>query len=196
MPRSAAESADLHRAARERAHRLAGGLSAQALAWRPASGVWSIADGLEHLHRTAEGFLPELDAAIARGHAKGRRGGVPARYGLAARKMIEGMEGTATALRTSASLDPARTPVASGGGATSGAASGVEGLAHLDADTQRYAALCGRAEGLDLGRVKARYPFAPLLRLPLGAVLEITGLHALRHVGQMERVAEAPGFPR
>lgn len=178
--------AEVHQTSRTEAHRVAGSLSDAQFNWKPTPATWSVAEGLVHLNRVADAYLPSLEAAVER--AKYRAPG-PFAYGFLATKMIEGVQPGGPALRTGSSLDPSE------GGARSAFERDAV-LATFDAYVQQYVAVCQRAAGIDLARVKVRYPFMRLLRLPLGAFLQITGLHALRHIAQAERVTQRPGFPK
>lgn len=177
--------ADAHRQSRAGAHAVAGGLSDDQFNWKPGPASWSVAECLAHLNVVAEAYLPRLESAVADG---ARRGAGPFEYGFVARKVREGAQPGGPALKTGRALDP------STGGARS-ALDKAATLAAFDGHVARYVDVCERSAGLDLARIKVRYPFMRLLRLPLGAFLDVTGLHALRHVRQAERVVEAPAFP-
>ena len=177
--------ADAHRQSQTRAHRLADSLAPDSFNWTPGPDSWSVAECLAHLNVVAKAYLPRLEAAVADGAP---RAAGPFEYGFMARKMRGAVVPGGPALRTGAALDP------SDGGARS-ELDKAETLAAFDDHVGRYVAVCEQAEGLDLVRIKVRYPFMRLLRLPLGAFLDITGLHALRHIGQAERVVDHPSFP-
>ncbi len=186
MPSQALHYAAAHHRSRDEAHAVANGLSSEAFAWRPAPGAWSIGECLAHLNAVAEAYLPPLDAAVARGHERGRTAEGPFAYGWLADKLRAGVAPGGPALTTGRALDPSRSVEPLAKAAVVGA---------FDDLSARLAAVCERADGLDLAGVKVRYPFMRLLRLPLGAFLDITGQHALRHTAQARRVASAPGFP-
>ena len=184
--------ADLHRRAQGHVHDVADGLDDHAFDGSPGDGSWSVGACVEHLSRTAEGWLTEVEPAVALALERGGpRAGGPFDYGFVARRAREAMGPGGPALRTPRPLDPA----AGGGGALDPAAT----LARFDALFERLVAGCERADGLDLARVRVRYPFrgalGRLVRLPLGAALEFSGLHALRHAEQAERVARRPDVP-
>lgn len=174
-----------YRQSSEEMHRLADPLSGEEFNWKPDAESWSIGECTEHLNLVAEVYLPRLEAAT--GKDKPRAEG-PFTYGFIARKMIEGMRPDGPALSTSRALNPST-------GSARSEIDKTQALRTFDECTERYIAICERAEGLDLARIKVRYPFFWLLRLPLGATIEITGLHALRHVRQAVRVSEKPDFP-
>ena len=183
--------ADLHRRAQDRVHAVADGLDAPAFNASPGGGAWSVGACAEHLSRTAEGWLAEVDPAVERALERGgpRQSG-PFEYGFVVRRARGAMGPGGPALRTPRPLDPA-----AGGAALDPAAT----LARFDALAGRLVAACERADGLDLARVRVPYPFrgalGRLVRLPLGAALEFSGLHALRHAEQAEHVAASLGLP-
>jgi hypothetical protein len=181
-----AEYADLHRRSRDEAFQVAEGLDDAQFNWKPSGESWSVAECLQHLNVVAEAYLPVLEKAVA--DSRHRANG-PFEYGFVARKMIEGVRPGGPALKTGVKLNP------SDGGARSSLSRGSV-LGAFEEHVARYVAACERADGLDLARTKLRYPFMRLLRLPLGAVLQITGLHALRHTEQAEHVTQRESFPR
>ena len=177
--------ADAHRQSQAEVYAVAGGLSDEQANWKPDPGSWSVAECLAHLNVVADAYLPRLEAAAAEG---ARRGEGPFEYGFLARKMRWAAVPGGPALKTGRALDPSD-------GAARSSLDPAAVLAAFDAHVARYVAVCERSAGLDLARIKVRYPFMRLLRLPLGTFLDVTGLHALRHVRQARRVTEAPGFP-
>lgn len=181
----AAMCANLHRESQVVVHRITDGLSDHQFNWRPEPSAWSVAQCIVHLNLVADAYLPRFEAAIINGAPRAHG---PFTWGFVARKMIDGVRPGGPKVRTGAALDPGHAPSASAfdRGAT---------LEQFDALVRRYVAVCERAEGLDLERIKVRYPFLPLLRLPFGAFLEITGQHALRHARQAEQVTQERGFP-
>ena len=184
----ALDHADAHRAALARVHAVADGLSDATFNESPGGGAWSVGACVEHLNRTAAGWLAEFEPAVADG---ARRGEGPFEYGFLSRKMRGAVEPGGQALTTGRALDPSAEP---GGRALDRTAT----LATFDALLGRTVAVCDRVDGLDLARIRVRYPFGGrfgrLLRLPLGAALEFSGLHALRHAGQAERASPAVGL--
>lgn len=177
--------ADAYRQSQSEIHDLTDRLTDHPFNWKPDEKSWSIGECLVHLNLVADAYLPRLEAAVRKN--KPRDEG-PFTYGFVARKMIDGMRPGASTLSASRSLNPSE----------GGARSTVEKASTLrafDTYTDRYVAVCERADGLNLAKIKIRYPFFWLLRLPLGATLEITGLHALRHARQAMGVREKPDFP-
>ena len=179
--------ADDHRTSRQALHDLADPLSDAQFNWKPRPAAWSVAECVTHLNLVAREHLAPLEAAVADGAPRGTG---PFRYGFVARKLMDAIapDGPDVRTTTHAHLDPST-------GAARSHLDKAETLAAFDSYVDRYVAVCERADGLDLARVKVRYPFMRLLRLPLGAFLTITGGHALRHVEQARRVATADAFP-
>ncbi len=182
--------ADAYRQQQSEMHDLADALTENPFNWKLDEESWSISECLAHLNLVAEAYLPRLEAAVRtdRPQNGAPRNEEPFTYGFAARKMIDGMRPGASSLSTSRSLDPSE-------GGTRSSVEKAQALSAFDDYTERYVAVGERADGLNLAKVKIRYPFFWLLRLPLGATLEITGLHALRHVRQAVAVSETPGLP-
>ena len=177
--------AETHRQSQTEAHAVAVELSELQFNWKPGPAVWSVGECLAHLNIVADAYLPRLEAAIA---GDARRGEGPFEHGFVARKMRGAVVPGGPALKTGRTLNPS-----DGRARSSLERTGV--LASFDARVSRYVAVCEGSAGLDLAQIKVRYPFMRLLRLPLGAFLDTTGLHALRHVQQARRVVDAPGFP-
>jgi hypothetical protein len=177
--------ADAYRQSQSKVHDVTDDLSDDLFNWKPDEESWSVGECVAHLNIVAEAYLPKLEAAVRSG---GPRNDGPFTYGFVARKMIEGMRPGASSLSTSRSLNPSE-------GGTRSNIDKDQALRVFDNYTERYVAVCNTAEGLDLAKIKIRYPFFWLLRLPLGATLEITGLHARRHARQALQVSEHPDFP-
>lgn len=174
-----------------RAHRLADTLSDDAFNWKPAPKRWSVGECLVHLNTIAGRELPHFVAAAEAAEAAGRRAQGPFRYGLFSRLFIQSVTPGSRPLPTLPAMKPPPTPVPTRSNLDRDAV-----LAAMDASTEGFVMLIDRSDGLDLAGVKVASPFLPFVSMPLGAHLEALGQHALRHVGQAERVAAMPGFPR
>jgi hypothetical protein len=177
--------ADAFRQSQSEVLRLTHSLTDDQFNWKPDDTAWSIGECIAHLNLVAEAYLPRLEAAASRNKPTAEGSFT---YGFIARKMIDAMEPSGPAIPTSRSLDPSK----------GGSRSELDKTRTLEAFseyTERYISVCKEAEGLDLAKIKVRYPFFRLLRLPLGAFLQITGSHALRHVRQATNVSKQSGFP-
>lgn len=178
--------ADTFAEAHRRLHALAGGVGDDEFNRKPSATAWSAGECVVHLNKTAKAYLPVLEAALG---PDAPRGDGPFAWGWAARRFVEAVRPGSRPIPTFGGMKPPR---------PAGLRSDVDrarAVARFDADAARWLALCERAEGADLGRVRVRSPFFPLLKLPAGAFLEAMGLHALRHVGQAERAVGRPSPP-
>ena len=175
-----------YREAQAHAHRVADGLSDEQFNWKPSAKEWSVGECLVHLNTMGKGYLPVLEDALAR---DAPRATGPFRYGFVSRRFIEAVRPGSRPMPTAGAMKP---PKASGGRSEIDKA---RALASFDGYTDRFVEACHRADGLDIASIKVASPFLRIMRLPLGAFLEALGLHAMRHVGQAERVTARPGFP-
>ena len=71
---------------------LTDGLSETGLRWRPTAGAWSILHCLEHVNRTTEMYLPNIDAAIERGRRRKTIGGKSSGGTLLGSWLIQSLE--------------------------------------------------------------------------------------------------------
>ena len=172
--------ADTFAESRERLHALVGGVDDEAFNLKPSAKGWSAGECVVHLNKMAKAYLSAMEPLLG---PDAPRGAGPFEWGWLSRRFIEGVRPGSRPLPTGGGMKPP--PV-------QGLRSAVDrerAVARFDADTDRWLALCERADGVDLARVKMRSPFLPIVRLPVGAFLEGMGLHAVRHVGQAERAA-------
>jgi hypothetical protein len=163
---------------------LTGDLRTHQLAWRPAPERWSIAQCLTHLTRTADLYLLEIDAAIARGRemdvSRRRRSREP----LFTRFILRVVEPPVRLrVRAPRAFLPPPDPDLAGA------------LPGFLASQERVIERMRRAEGLDLFGLRLRSPAIPLIRLSLRQAFAILGAHARRHMDQVRRVREDPAFP-
>jgi hypothetical protein len=173
-------------AVRDRANRLAAGLSHTQFNWRPAPEKWSIAECFAHLNVTGEGVVKQIRSSIADARRRGLVGSGPFAYGWFARWFERSQEppvkkrfSTPSVMRPDRRQDY-----------------------DVDAVMDRFRALLSEwreclslAEGLDLSRVKAPSMATRLLRFPLGATFRIHTAHERRHLWQAQQVRNGPGFP-
>ena len=171
--------------ARARLHALADPLSDRTFNWKPSPKAWSVGECIVHLNTIGGAYAPALRAAVERAPA----GEGPFRYGFVSRRFIEAVRPGSRPLPTAGAMKP---PPADG---VRSAIDKASALTSLDRTTDALVAIVDAAAGRDLAAVRVPSPFLNLLRLPVGAFVEALSLHALRHTGQAERVAAAPGFP-
>lgn len=172
--------------ARARAAALQHGLDGAQGSWRPSPRHWSIADCLDHLHRSGNQFLPRIEQAIRDGTIQGMRGRGPFRHGAIGNLMVR--------MAGDAELPPRRRFRAPAFARPSGDVPLAEAYPAFIALQDRLAAAVNEAEGLDLARVKAAAP-VPLLRFSLGQWFAMLTGHQLRHLWQAEQVRVHPLFP-
>jgi hypothetical protein len=171
------------------AESLAAGLSHPQFNWRPDPASWSIGQCLSHLNLVNSQDLAPLSAAIAGGKSRQLTGDGPFTYGFLTRKFVASMEPPAkrkfkapkTYLPPEVS-DPQTT------------------LAEFRRISKELRILAQSAAGLHLARVKTIVPALPsllraLVKMPLGARLEVITVHDRRHLWQAEAVRNHREFP-
>ncbi|HIG73139.1 MAG TPA: DinB family protein [Bacteroidetes bacterium] len=177
--------ADQYRQSQEEAHRVVAGLTPAQFNWKPSPSEWSVGECLEHLNVIARSYVPAFERAAS---AEAPRGSGPYSYGMLAKLFIRSVRPGSRPLPTAPAMNPSEKGMAS-------TLDPQRVLVEFDAMTERYVSACAQMEGLDYSAVKVRSPFLALLRLPLGAMVDAMGLHALRHVQQAQRVTQREGFP-
>lgn len=173
-------------ASRERAPRVAGGLTAAQLNWRPAPERWGVGHCLEHMITSHEAMAPQMKEKIAAARAS-QPGGhhEPWKSSFMGRFLIRSINPATGArkVRTQKVFYP-REPAR------------VDALdiflRTLD-DLERMILQC---DGLDVGKVRIVSPALRLIRYNLGDALAILAFHSVRHLNQAEGVKAEPGFPR
>lgn len=176
------------RSSRDRAHALADGLADDRFNWKPAPDAWSVGECLVHLNVIAAAYEPYFDEDL-RGAPPRPDRPAPLRYGLLGGLFVRAVRPGSRPMKT---FRPMKPPPAVG---TRSALDRGRVLADVDRHTDALLAVVERARRVDAGRVRVREPYAPFVRLPLVAFLDGLGQHALRHVGQAERVVAHPAFP-
>lgn len=158
---------------------LARPLSEWQLRWRPPQGGWGVADVLEHLCISDDGYLARLRTVIPE-----RTGG---------RVRAEWSPRLAGRLLTNAMRAPRKLPAPKSFRPPAAAREGV--LDAYLARARELAALIERARGVELRRIAVSSPVLALIRMNAGDVLSILTWHARRHLGQMDRVRAHAEFP-
>ncbi len=177
------------RAARDRARILVDGLSDDQFNWKPSPERWSVAECLAHLNVVHAGYEPVLDRLIAAAPRTSAPG--PMTYGWVGRRFVQSLRPGAPPMRSPRAMRP----TASQSRARS-RFDREQTLAEFEASTERLLGAVDAACAVDAGRIRVPLPILPLLRLRLPSILDGLGQHALRHVGQAERVVAHAGFPR
>jgi len=157
-------------------------LEAERLRWRPGPRTWSVAEVLEHLTLTNAPYLESLGQAIARGRRDAVVGHGPFAFGPVGRWWVRALGPgakrtmvTPAVFAPPASVDPA-------------------------AATERFfrtqealGALLRSADGLHLGRIRARSVASRMLRFNLATWFASLLAHEHRHLAQISRVLAAQG---
>lgn len=155
------------------------------LAWRPAPGKWSILEVLDHLIVTAREAGRYQRAAIDEARTAGRTGQGPFRFGPLGGWFVRAtgpnpkrpMPGPAV-FAPGADLDPART------------------IASFETTQDQLQALFVAADGLDLGRIRARSAATALMRFNLATWFASTVGHERRHLQQIAGIRAHAQFPK
>jgi hypothetical protein len=152
--------------------------------WRPAAGVWSIAECLDHLNTTARVYLPAVDKAIADAIRQGLYGEGPFKYSWVGRLFVHFSEPPARIrLRSPRAFSP------------EASRSRQVVMAALHAYQVQYIDRLRQANGLDLARARVASPVSRWLRFSLGSAFALMAAHERRHLWQARRITEMPGFP-
>ena len=161
--------------------RVAAGLDATRLLWRPSPERWGVADCMEHLVATSAAYHPKLRTAIetaAHDPARDDARWAPSWLG---RFLLNAVGPNGRAVREPAALIP---PPAR-----------PDAQTRLQAQEDVLRALIAKAYGADLRAVRIPSPISRLLSLRLGEALEMLLLHQRRHLNQAWRVRRASSFP-
>ena len=170
------------------ANDVARNLSAAQLNWSPAPGAWSVGQCLHHLYVTNEKYLPPIAKALDGRPVQPVQEITPgwfARYFIS--NYIAPPPPGSVKVKTRARAPRQIVP------ATTVDPSVLDQLLRTN-DTARD--LFRRASRFDVNRIRFQNPFVPLFRFTVGSGIEIIWKHQRRHLGQAERVRQAPDFPR
>jgi hypothetical protein len=164
---------------------LVSGLSNAQLNWKPAPEKWSIAQCLDHLAVTSQGFDDYFSAALLRGRKKWPMTKGPAyRPSFVGGWLIKQVDPvTGRNLPAPKVFRPADS-------------SSIEAaLEKFLKQQERFIEFVRETNGVDYNKTKLRSPVTPLMRYSLADAFVVTVVHGRRHLGQARRVRETPGFP-
>jgi len=170
-------------AAGEDARDLTSGLNDSQFNWKPAPGVWSIAQCLDHLN-SAYRALSRFDRAIAGGRAGGVTGTGPFRRRLIADLYIRIMEPPVRLRLKSPKLYAPRPDQR--------AEEVVPPFLNLQ---DEFVKRLSEAEGLDLARLRMSSPVTRRLKMSLAEWFAFLAAHQRRHLWQARRARGHPAFP-
>lgn len=153
----------------------------------PPDGSWSVAQCLDHAIKGAEIYLPYMQAALARGRARGVTGrDVLGRGTFLGRLLIAALDPDRKKqrkLRAPRMFQPSDGRI------------DWPGLLHRSRAVHgELDAILDAAVGLDLDRIRHRSPVSVLIRLSLAQSLRVQAVHVDRHLRQAERVIETLGL--
>ena len=178
------EVLDHLRTNREHLDRLLEDADEEALRRRPAPDAWSAVECFEHLRVTAALYRPRLEAALARGRAKGLAGRAPYGRGTWIGRVLLGAldpdRGESKAVKAPGAFRPAALSELD-------VATVVRGLREENEHLRR---LVVEADGLDLGRLRLATPIATFLRLSVDQAFRVLAWHEARHLAQAERALD------
>lgn len=167
-----------------RAAALVADLGPEALNWRPDDRSWSTAQNLDHLNATTRVYLTALRPALEEARRKGRTRRGPIRPGWFERWFLAGLE------------PPPKRKVPAPKNIIPAFQGDKEALlAEFRRGHAELAELLRASAGLDLGGIRFRNPFLPLLRFTVGTGFLGLPAHERRHFWQAEQLRKRPGFP-
>lgn len=147
--------------------------------WRPSPADWSIEECLSHLTMVGQWEIRAIETAIDEGKQRGLSGAGPFEYRAIDRFIIHQTE------------PPVRSPMPASKRFVPLHGQPVTAVLPTFQHVQSQLILqAGRAEGLDLRRVKVATPISRLLKMSLGAMFAQIAAHERRHLDQAWRVRE------
>lgn len=162
-----------------------GQLTNEQLNWKPSPDEWSVAQCLEHLVVSNEGFLPLIEKVQRGEHTASLKERLPVLPRLFGSLVLGAVrpEGQRK-YKASKPFQPA----------TSGVAGDI--VSRFEAQQKLIAAGMKSTEGIDLRKVIITSPVASFVTYSLFDAYRIVVAHDQRHVGQAKRVMAREGFPR
>jgi hypothetical protein len=156
------------------------------LNWRPEPSRWSIAQCLQHIVISGEGYLPRLGELIESSRARTRQRRPPFRPGFFASWFIRSMEPPPRfKAKTFRAMEPPPAPERA-----------EDILRAFLAFHDELAVRVRAMHDVDPSGARMRSPFFRPLRFTLGQVVALLTTHARRHLWQARQVRQHPGFPR
>jgi hypothetical protein len=157
-------------------------LDDERLRWTTGEDVWSIGQALEHLCVANDSYLDAIRPLVSAPDAPRAASDVPWKPTLIGRLMVSSFRSprkipTPRIYRVGPVIRP-------------------DVAREFFRREDELLALLDRAAPLDWRRIRMRSPVTPLVRLNLGDAFAILVEHTARHLGQIERLASHPEFPR
>ena len=136
--------------------------------------------------RAGDRYLEVIDESIEEGRRRGMESDEPARLGLLGKLLVHGVEPPARLkIPAPRSIQPVRPKVIDEPG-TEDPDAPRDPRERFQEQRLHFAERLEAADGLDLGRVRTRSPFVPLITVTLDAALRIVTGHQRRHLVQAE----------
>jgi len=165
---------------------LTGDLSDAQFRWRPEPGKWSAAEVVRHLTLADESYLAPMDRAVADARARGRTDRGDWKPSFVGRLMVGSM-----AVPPKRKMGAPKLYRPTGAEEVDRVAALAEWRRVQDGIEERIRG----AEGVDLRRSRVVSPVSRLIRMNLGDAFALLLAHERRHLWQLGRLREHPGFP-
>lgn len=161
---------------------VAGDLDPHQLLWQPEGGGWSIAQVLEHLIVADDSYLNVMRGLIyARNAPHAENGSASWEPSLAGWLLV-------SSFRSKRKMEAPKLYEVN--------APRADALNAFQERQQTIIAFLRAASALDWTRVRFSSPVGKWIRVNLGDAFMVLTVHAQRHIKQMERLRDQPGFPR
>jgi len=162
-----------------------GKMSAEQLNWKPAAERWSVAQCLDHLLTSNQGYLPIIES-VRSGKRKTRfLERLPVLPGLAGKLLIKSLDPASTRkLKAPKNFEPAQ--------------SNISPSIIDDFVAQQGKVIAGMksTSHLDLEKIVITSPALSFVAYSLMDAYRVIVVHEQRHLQQAKRVVAEPGFPR
>jgi hypothetical protein len=170
---------------RPRAREALAALRPEQWSWKPSRDRWSAGEVVAHINQTNRMYFNAIENAIRKGREKRTFSRGPYRHGKMGEFIIRAMEPPPRRrFRAPRVFAP---PVGEAGPST---------LQDYEELFGRAAELWRAANGLDLGKVHIVSPASRFVRIGLGQAFRLVAAHTRRHLWQIQRIVQEPGFPR
>jgi hypothetical protein len=161
----------------QQARELTAGLDEARFNWRPSPQDWSIEECMSHLTMVGQWEIRAIEEAIDQAKARGLTGQGPFEYGAIDRFIVHQTE------------PPVRSPLPASKHFVPLHGQPVTAVMPTFFHVQgQLLLLLGRADGLDLRRVRVVTPISRFLKMSLGMMFAQIAAHERRHLRQVERV--------
>lgn len=140
---------------------------------------WNILECFEHLNRSYNDYLPQIELAIhrAKAHQMLPKEGTQVRYSWLGNQAIRWAKAPAgKRYKTSKRYNPLGTEVP------------VTAVKSFIINTEKTLRLIQMSREVDVNRAKVRFAVIPMLKYRLGNLLEFIAAHGQRHVAQAQQL--------